>query len=94
MSEPYLQQVQGINGLWVQERAELESEINRLRAAIGSMLTHLDGDNFRSQHMAAARSIGEKALRGRYCLQTEQLKTELIRTEWQNEAGHTPGGSD
>lgn len=75
MSESELNKhtVQGINGFWIQARAEWESEREalqnenaRLRAAIEAMVTHLHGDNFRSQHMAAARSIGEKVLSGRY----------------------------
>jgi len=37
-----------------------------LKAAITQMLTYLSGDNFRSQQMSHARSVGEKALKGRY----------------------------
>lgn len=89
MSESELNQnpVQGINGFWVQARAEWESEraslqsqvkdyeaawkaqaneSAMLKAAITQMLTYLSGDNFRSQQMAHARNVGEKALKGRY----------------------------
>ena len=86
--------VQGINGFWIQARAEWESEkaalvklnssleyelrqykLNwkdaesdrqRLRAAIVQMIGLLSGDNFRSHQMALAKSVGEKALNGRY----------------------------
>ena len=96
MSESEMNQhtVQGINGFWIQARAEWESENaalvernsnleyelrqyqwnwkesendrQRLRAAIVQMIGLLSGDNFRSQQMAHARSVGEKALNGRY----------------------------
>lgn len=77
MAEPETNQhtVQGINGLWAQEREALNQECRRvldenarLKWAITQMLQHLNGDNFRSQQMAAARSIGEKALSGRFGL--------------------------
>ena len=67
--------IDGINSFWIQARAEWESERTafqnenaRLRAAIEQMITYLSGDNFRSQQMAHAKSVGEKALSGRYGL--------------------------
>ncbi len=67
--------IDGINSFWIQARAEWESERTaltnenaRLRAAIEQMITYLSGDNFRSQQMAHAKSVGEKALKGRYGL--------------------------
>lgn len=67
--------IDGVNSFWIQARAEWESErtalVNdnaRLRAAITQMITYLSGDNFRSQQMAHAKSVGEKALSGRYGL--------------------------
>ena len=46
--------------------ADSENDRQRLRAAITQMITYLSGDNFRSQQMAHAKSVGEKALSGRY----------------------------
>ncbi len=92
MSESEMNQhtVQGINGFWIQARAEkaalvklnssleyelrqyklnwkdAESDRQRLRAAIVQMIGLLSGDNFRSHQMALAKSVGEKALNGRY----------------------------
>ena len=43
-------------------------ESARLKAAITQMITYLSGDNFRSQQMAHAKNVGEKALSGRYGL--------------------------
>ena len=43
-------------------------ESARLKAAINQMITYLSGDNFRSQQMAHARNVGEKALKGRFGL--------------------------
>ena len=45
---------------------DAESDRQRLRAAIVQMISLLSGDNFKSQQMAHARSVGEKALNGRY----------------------------
>lgn len=51
---------------WQDAWKKQADESARLKAAITQMITYLSGDNFRSQQMAHAKSVGEKALSGRY----------------------------
>ena len=53
---------------WEEAWKKQADDSARLKAAITQMITYLSGDNFRSQQMAHAKSVGEKALKGRYGL--------------------------
>jgi hypothetical protein len=65
--------IDGINSFWIQARAEWESErtalVNenkRLRAALESIITFAEMQNFKSHALSLVKSAAEKALKGRF----------------------------